>query len=357
MNKDNFDISTSELYKRVNKQIGLDNGIENIIFVYCPPKVGSTSLVSSLRLSLNDTFHVKHIHDETMLKIVTGIENITIQGIINYNVFINKNVFVIDIYREPLERKMSEYFGKLSAYHFNTTNKKISSYSIERIVKRFNLIFPYIANEDHFYQRYDTHGINKIFDFEKKHTCVKQKDKLTYLKLRLRDAFIWPEILEPYLGKKIVMIRDYERNNLPLSELYNHFKKIYRIPENLLYVIKNDQSFQSYLSKDEQKDYLLNLTYRQTTPCKTMSTNEYSIYKEITDENQSMVDIETDHYFDEGCRCINCTKMRKYILIRIKNKQSVPTKLIHKEVKKYIQEHTVFQQSTYHTLPLNRFRR
>ena len=55
--------------ERANTILGLDTIKEKkIIFVYCPPRVGSTSLVSSLRLSGSHIYKVLHIHDEEMLK-------------------------------------------------------------------------------------------------------------------------------------------------------------------------------------------------------------------------------------------------------------------------------------------------
>ena len=34
----------------------------NYVFIYTPPKVGSTTLVSSLRISLGNSFNIIHIH-------------------------------------------------------------------------------------------------------------------------------------------------------------------------------------------------------------------------------------------------------------------------------------------------------
>ena len=85
----------------------------NLIFIYTQPKVGSTSLVSSLRLAASDKFNIIHLHDETTLKILTGIENLTVNEIINYNASIGKNIYVIDVYRTPIERKMSVFFEEI----------------------------------------------------------------------------------------------------------------------------------------------------------------------------------------------------------------------------------------------------
>ena len=121
----------------------------NIIFVYTPPKVGSTSLVSSLRISLSKTFSVIHIHDEIMLNFFTGIQNITINEIIQYNKYIGKNVYVIDIYRTQIERNISEFFEKLACHHFNNTEENINNYEINKIMNRFNSIFPYLPYKPH----------------------------------------------------------------------------------------------------------------------------------------------------------------------------------------------------------------
>ena len=94
--------------KIFNSSTSKTAAINNIIFVYTPPKVGSTSLVSSLRISLSNTFSIIHIHDEIMLNYFTGIQNVTINEIIQYNKHIGKNVYVIDIYRTQIERNISE---------------------------------------------------------------------------------------------------------------------------------------------------------------------------------------------------------------------------------------------------------
>ena len=128
---------------------------DNYIFIYTPPKVGSTTLVTSLRVSLNKSYNIIHVHDETMLNVLTGINGVQINDIIIFLSKQGKNVYVIDVYRTPVERKMSEYFEKLAPYHFNNSNENISNYSIKRIIDRFNKLFPHIENGDHYFQNYD----------------------------------------------------------------------------------------------------------------------------------------------------------------------------------------------------------
>jgi len=48
-----------------------------------------------------------------MLKVLYGIKNVKITEIIKKMSEKGKEVYVIDIYRDPIERKMSEYFEKI----------------------------------------------------------------------------------------------------------------------------------------------------------------------------------------------------------------------------------------------------
>ena len=104
------------------------NNNKNYIFIYTPPKVGSTTLVSSLRVSLGNTFNIIHIHDEVMMQVLTGIKDISINKLIEYIAFNGNNVWVIDIYRLPIERKMSEFFEKFSDLHFNNKETNVVKY-------------------------------------------------------------------------------------------------------------------------------------------------------------------------------------------------------------------------------------
>ena len=107
---------------------------QNIVFIYTPPKVGSTTLVTSLRISASFKLTVIHIHDEAMLSVLTNINNVTINDIIKYNAYIGKKVYVIDVYRSPIERKISGFFENLASYHFNNTEENVNKYSIYRII-------------------------------------------------------------------------------------------------------------------------------------------------------------------------------------------------------------------------------
>jgi hypothetical protein len=74
------------LLNQVNDLLNINKFPNNkLIFIYSAPKVGSTSLVSSLRIFGTDKFSVIHLHDEEMLKVLGHVNGITINEIILYN--------------------------------------------------------------------------------------------------------------------------------------------------------------------------------------------------------------------------------------------------------------------------------
>jgi len=324
-----LDESRLEILKNANSQIGLSSDkIKNIVFVYTPPKVGSTTLVSSIRLSASYKFRVVHLHDEDMLFVLTGLTNITINEIIKYNKYIGRNVYVIDVYREPLERKMSEFFDKLTSFHFNNTADKVNKYNVNRLIARFNNIFTHIANGDHYFDKLTEVIKPTEFDFEKKYLIQKVFD-ISYIKLRLRDSAQWGRILSDILGTEITIINDYETDKTPLKDIYQRFKSTYKIPSNYITQIENCAYFKYYLSYDEQVAYISKLRAKETTSVFGYSHSEYKIYVNICLENQWNTNIDANHYLDDGCTCRACTKQRRFIVVKARRGEPPKEKLTH----------------------------
>lgn len=306
-----------------------------LVFIYTPPKVGSTTLVSSFRMSCARKVCVLHIHDETMLSVVTGIKNnnkVTINELINYNAFIGKNVYTIDVYRNPIERKISEYFELLSSYHFNTTENNIVNYKIELLIKRFNSLFYYLGRGDYFFDKYDI-DIPERFDFEQKYLLV-EKNNVKYIKLRLCDSNEWSTILSNILNIEIIIVKDYQTENKSIGEVYKKFNDAYQIPYNLLEHIKECKYFNYYNNEIEKINYLNKWELvKGTTYFEPYSLEQYNFYKELSNENQYYNVIQRNHYLDHGCICNACCSKRRNIFLKIKNGEHVcDLKIIHEEV-------------------------
>jgi hypothetical protein len=304
-----------------------------LVFIYTPPKVGSTTLVTSLRISCARKINVLHIHDETMLSVVTGIRNnnkVTVNEIIDYNASIGKNVFVIDVYRNPIERKISEYFELLTCYHFNTTDTNISNYKLEILIKRFNSLFPFIGTGDYFFDKYDI-DVPEKFDFENKYLLV-EKNNVKYIKLRLCDSNEWSKILTKVLNIDIVIVKDYQTENKTVGEVYKKFIEQYQIPYNLLETIKQCKYLNYYNSEVEIQNYMnkwnSKIAHEHFEP---FSLKKYNFYNTISNENQFYNNIQRAHYLDHGCICNSCCYKRREIFFKIKNGEQVDTKIIHEE--------------------------
>jgi hypothetical protein len=321
--------------KYVNESLGIsdDFSIEknkNIIFVYTPPKVGSTTLVSSIRLNACGKFTVLHLHNEIMLKILYKITDVTVLDIIKYNKFLGKNVYVIDIYRSPIEQKISTFFENIHSFHFNVPIDTLNTFEIERIIKRFNQVFPYLLTNDNFRTKYNV-SYPDLFDFDKKFICT-EVDGIKYYKIRLKDSDNWRTILQNILGVEVYIVSDYETDKKPINHLFSLFKQYFKIPINLFEMIENDQSLQYYYSDEERKLYLDIWRKKiNKTPAIVFTPEEYVFYSDIALDNQYISEIQMDHYIDLGCLCIGCCRKRGLLLIKLKRGEKITEKINHYE--------------------------
>jgi hypothetical protein len=320
------------LLSNVNQILNLDKSTNNtIIFVYSAPKVGSTSIVTSLRIYCLDIFDVIHIHDEEMLRVLGSINNVSINEIILYNKFIGKNVYVIDIYRSPIERKISTFFEKVGSIHFNNSEQNVNNYDIIKIINRFNKLFPYLASGDHFIDRYNI-DFPEQFNFNEKYLLI-ESHGIKYIKLRLKDSYMWGTILSQLFNRHICIVNDYQSTSKPIKDLYNNFKNTYRIPINLLDDLMNCKYLNYYYSPEEKRQYYNEWLTKISGPFVSYTYEQFKIYEEISMENCYIDYIQKFHYMDEGCKCKACRLKRAEIANKINQGIIVNEKIIHFEAK------------------------
>jgi hypothetical protein len=301
------------------------------LFVYSTPKVGSTSIVSSLRIFGITKINIIHIHDEEMLKVLGNISEITINELILYNKYLGKDVYVINVYRSPIERKISVFFEKIGSFHFNNQDDIVNTYNIIKVIERFNNIFPWIGIGDHFMDKYNIQ-IPKTFDYNNKYTLVIENG-IKYITLRLKDSNEWGNILTNILGFKINIIKDYESSNKPIRDLYNLFKSSYKIPKNLLDEQMNDIYLKYYYSQAEIQKYYNEWLIKSTTLRNSYTKEQFMLYEQITIENSYFEKIQLDHYFDEGCICSACCIKRVETISKIIRGVEVKERIFHTDAK------------------------
>ena len=320
------------LLNQINDRLNINkNPNKKLIFVYTPPKVGSTSIVSSLRIFGSAMFNIIHIHDEEMLRILSNISGVTVNDIIQFNRHLGRDVYVIDVYRSPVERKISAYFEKVGVYHFNTSDVNVNTYNVNNVINRFNKLFPHIANGDHYMDVYNI-PVLQTFNFHNKY-LLQEYNGIKYIKLRLKDATCWSDILTNIFSTKICAIKDYESINKPIKNLYTQFKEQYKIPSNFLFEIINCRYLNYYYSPSEIQEYIGQWKDKSTSSLIPYTENEYKMYEELTNENAHLDYIQVNHYMDEGCLCKACFIKRQQMALQIIRGQSVTERLIHSEAK------------------------
>jgi len=321
--------------KCVNESLGISDDFsveknKNIIFIYTPPKVGSTTLVSSIRINACGKFSVLHLHNEIMLKILYKVTDVTVLDIIKYNKFLGKNVYVIDIYRSPIEQKISTFFENIDAFHFNVPIETLNTFEVERIIKRFNQVFPYLLTNDNFRTKYEV-PFPETFDFNSKFISA-EVDGIKYFKIRLKDSGEWRSILKNILGMEIFIANDYETSKKPINRIFSIFKQYYKIPVNLLESIENDEALKYYYSDQERNEYFNSWREKiNNTPAVTFTPDEYIFYSNIALENHYISEIQLDHYIDTGCLCMGCCRKRGLLLMKLRRGEQITEKINHND--------------------------
>ena len=316
----------------INTKLNINKFPNNkLVFVYSAPKVGSTSIVSSLRIFGTDKISVIHIHDEEMLRILGKVTGVTINEIILYNKHLGRDIYVIDVYRSPVERKISSYFEKIGTHHFNNKDEIVNNYNINKVINRFNNILLYIANGDHFMDKYDI-TIPATFDHSNKYLLV-QENGIKYIKLRLKDSALWGNILTKIFGTNIKAIKDYESSNKPIKDLYSRFKREYKIPKNFLDELTKCKYFNYYYSEQERQEYINEWTIKSTKEFIPYTPDQYTVYEQITIENTHIDYIQLNHYMDEGCLCKACSIKRCEMANKLNIGMSVTDRIVHSQAK------------------------
>ena len=295
----------------------------DIVLVYCPQKVGSTSLVTSLRVSALDKFVVFHSHDEIVYK--SSSNHLTVSDIKKNNCVLNnvtglpRKIYVIDIFRPSLERKMSEYFYDLGNIHFNHLDAHVLNYPLEKIQNRFNQICTHMDNTDYFKERFNIETKTELhFDFENKYLLHESKG-VTYIKLRLQDSSEWGNILTKLLGTPVYIVNDCLTSENVLGPLFETFKNNYLLPSNFYADMVTCPQLKTYLSFQERQEYLEKWRPRVTVVFSGFTSLEYKLYMDISKENQVHFRELKHHYKDDGCLCSLCSDKRIKIINKIKS--------------------------------------
>ena len=177
-------------------------------------------------------YTILHIHNERMLKLLYNINDVSVMDSIKYIGMIGKKVFVFDVFRTEIEQKQSLFFENIDTFHFIVPFSILNKYDINILINRFNNIFHETIISDHFKTIYNIECPEE-FDHVNKYLMI-EKDNVKFIKLRLKDSKIWSKIIGNIMHENIALMTDYQTSSKDCKDLYNSFKSLYFIPNNIL---------------------------------------------------------------------------------------------------------------------------
>ena len=310
----------------------------NIIIIFCPSKVGSSSLVTSLNLSLSDKYKTFHLHNENTLKYLYELQDISVIDVINIMSKYKKNIHIIDIYRNTFDRMVSYFFHEIHQFFSIKKNEVDTLLDNNKITTRFNELFIFnLSNNmlDYYSELYNNNIKLDNFDFDKKYLKYVEDNK-TYIKVRLNDFELWPAIFGEIFNEKIYLLKDNSTNN----KSYKTFKNEYKIPNNLSKILLlNMKNEKVYLSETEQEEYVnyINNNTDKTSEVRYFKKEECTLYLYIIQQNELNREekLDKNHYLVTNCNCNKCisnnNEIKEMMDIKIQNDVILDTLIKRKE--------------------------
>jgi hypothetical protein len=232
-------ILENRIYKYEQKNMDFN------VYIYCCGKSGSSTLTNTFN---NNSYNALHLHGiKDYLRLPECKINNNVFGLIEKSMINNDKVYIIDSYRNPIERKLSSFFQvyKENNYEIDYITKKIDECILE--IENYSSINEVL---DYFNLPYFTE-----FDFKNKYNILYYKN-VVIIKLRFEDINEWGDILSSIFGKPIKMYSDNLSENKNYINEYNIIKKHYNVSLKLIEQIKNNTEFKIYNTNENQEKYL-----------------------------------------------------------------------------------------------------
>jgi len=237
---------------------------KDIVLVYNPGKVGSTSVTYSLKKSL-PWLPATHIHFLTQSR----LEACKQSGKWPFNLIMadrtnlvlqqhpDKTIKIITLVRDPIGRDLSGIFQGPTEYFPNKDESKITADDIIDLITQFDhsYIADWFDGEFKEYLNFDIYS--QPFDKEKGYT-IYQHEGIDILCIKLeRLSEVYPEAVSKLLGTKRNILRNKnEGDSKALSTLYSTVKKRFKIEEPRLREIYNSKFMQTFYTNEEIESFI-----------------------------------------------------------------------------------------------------
>jgi len=269
------------------------------VFVYCGSESGGEILNKTF---IYNQYNVCYLHNNFHWVNYLNNDDIPIFDIIDESCK-NKKVYIIDCFRNPLERSVSSFFQNITTYL-----PKYNESTIDEIISYFNeneMIYKQHEQSLDEVMNYYNAPLFETFDFEKRYNIL-EKDNKIFIKILFNDLDNWKNILSEIFDKEIKIYPDNSRINKKIHEIYKLFKEKYQIPKKYYcnsFIFSNVLNI--YTPRDEldkiQYEYLQNLDEElfelNELPCDFDSV----LYKKINNDLDRFTDLFCKiHYILHG---------------------------------------------------------
>uniref|UniRef100_A0A6C0BDL1 Prolyl 4-hydroxylase alpha subunit Fe(2+) 2OG dioxygenase domain-containing protein n=1 Tax=viral metagenome TaxID=1070528 RepID=A0A6C0BDL1_9ZZZZ len=217
------------------------------VIIYCGGKCASSSLKKTFTLKNYKTIHLHSDanYKERFPRLIKNTGKKTVKDLIKIQS--KKNVYIIDVYRDPIERLISSFFQNI-VNHISSDYQKYDRNIL------MNFIFKNIRLEDYHPLDDDFPEFFNSFDLSLDYKVVKYNN-LTFIKLKFSSIEKWSEILSNIIGEEIKMEKDNLSSDKEYKEYYQNFRENIQIPKSLLDYFINLETFKRYNSLEEIEKY------------------------------------------------------------------------------------------------------
>jgi hypothetical protein len=237
-------------------------------FIYCGRKSGSTTLTHTCSNIYNSSSIQIHNNEDFLYKYGQSNFN-SIFDLVENNMKKHETIYIIDSYRTPIEKKISSFFEDIDNYIPNYKDCDISF-----LISYFNKKYIYGNKCTHIYtedyepldemlEHFNLSPIKK-FNFDQQFELIKHKN-LVFIKLRFHEIEKWDVLLSKIIGKDVTIIDKNKSENKHYYDVYENFKKNYKIPREYLEKLKVDSRFKIFNSSLERIKYIKDWSSRSET--------------------------------------------------------------------------------------------
>lgn len=196
------------------------------IIIYCGGKCGGSSL--DISFYNNPKYNSIHIHNNEIFKQsqLLGIEWKKTNKPKSIFDLIEKTkpVYIIDCYRNTIDRKISSYFQNLK--HNRKYYKVPDNISIQKEVEFFQInIFHQIEDYESISEVMKHYEVEEL-DYKGTHWIFK-KNNITFIRLKFNNIKYWNVILSNIMDEKIELKKSNLSSTKEYSDYYQLFKKVY----------------------------------------------------------------------------------------------------------------------------------